>query len=113
MRVSQDEIKKALIKNKGLIAPSARNLGISRQALDKRVKKNKVLKEIRRQAREELKDFGESILIKLMQQEDFRAVKYFLATQAKDRGYVERQETKELSDKKPQIFKFGERVIEF
>lgn len=113
MALKVDEIKKALIKSKGLISPAARSLGVARQTLYRRIKNNKSLKKTVNSEREELKDFTESILLKLIKKEDFRAVKYFLSTQAKDRGYIERLQTEEVGEQKKQVFKIGETVIEF
>ena len=89
------DVKQALINSRGLVSPAARQLGISRVALQKRIKNNKSLQNIKYSAKEELKDFAESQLIKLIKKGDFRAVKYFLSTQAKDRDYIERSEVEQ------------------
>jgi hypothetical protein len=44
------------------------------------------------QAREDLKDFAESKLLRRIDDDDLTAIIFFLKTQAKDRGYVERAE---------------------
>ena len=86
------EIEKAIIDSYGILSDAAKKLGISRDTLYRRIRGNKRLKEAVEKAREALKDFGEGQLIKLMKKGDRTAIIFYLKTQAKDRGYVERQE---------------------
>lgn len=96
---------------------AAKEIGMNRTALEKRISKNpkirNIVKEERYNYQEEKKDLAEEELFKRLEEGDWRAVKYILSTLGRDRGYVERQEIEEVVEHKKQVFKLGEYVIEF
>ena len=93
----EDEIEDALHAAHGLVASAAKMLSasgrkISRQGVQKYIDKSERLKAVLHEERETLKDFAEGELYKLMKAGDKSAIMFFLKCQAKDRGYIERQE---------------------
>ena len=111
-KVTDKELWAALEANSGLLSRTARalekKLGITytRQAVKERAEKDM---ERLNDIREQQIDIAEDSLIKLIRSEDervrFQAVKYYLSTIGKKRGYVERREldhnlgTLELTEK--------------
>ena len=106
-RIPDDIFWKTLRENFGRYAQTARALAkqgypISRQAVKFRAERDfEALKDIK----EEKIDLVEGILDDLMNDEDkrvvFSAVKLFLTTQAKHRGYTERSEIDHTTGGKP------------
>jgi hypothetical protein len=92
MAVKEKNIKKAIIESKGILSVAASKMGITRATLYKRIKKHEGLQDVVNEARETLKDFAESKLLSNMNEGKEASIFFFLKTQAKDRGYVERQE---------------------
>lgn len=93
-----NEFIKAIEDSNGIAAIAANMLGISRTALYKRINRNKKLEEALKIARATNIDYAESKLIKHMNKPDMdavslSAVKYFLSTKGKDRGYYTKIET--------------------
>ena len=93
----EEEIEDALHVAHGLVASAAKMLSasgrkISRQGVQKYIDKSERLKAVLHEERETLKDFAEGELYKLMKAGDKSAIMFFLKCQAKDRGYIERQE---------------------
>ena len=85
-------IAKLLIEKHGNQAAVAKAFGVSRSAVNIRILQSDHLRRICIEARETIKDHAESALhVALLRSEPW-AVCFFLKCQAKDRGYVERQE---------------------
>ena len=82
----------ALEEKGGNFAAVARALGVSRVAVWKFVQKHDDLKQLAHDQREGMKDNAESSLHKAIMNGEAWAVCFFLKTQAKDRGYIERKE---------------------
>lgn len=99
MAIPIETVKTALGMAKGIISVAAANLGISRQALHKRINNNKTLKEALYQAKETNKDFAEGKLLNAINADNLGAIKYYLSTQAKDRGYQTRDNLHDDIDK--------------
>lgn len=99
-KFTDDEIAKALRKNGGICAAAAEALSaskeddrtITRQAIEYRVKKNPELKAAAEDAREIITDLAESKLVNSINKGDAWAVRFWLTTKGKDRGYTTRQE---------------------
>ena len=113
MAVPLKEVKAELRRTKGIVSVAAQNLGISDTALYRRIQRNKSLQKVKWEAREQVVDMAEAKLFKMVNGEDFRAIKYTLSTLGKKRGYVERVEQEQVGEGKKQVFKFGDIVIEF
>ena len=92
MATTIPQIKEALEKNDGLITQTAKALGISRQALSKRIHKNKDLESFLEGVRESTLDIAESELFKSIRSGKAWAICFYLKCHGKKRGYIEKQE---------------------
>jgi hypothetical protein len=92
MALSEKQIEEAIRKNRGLVTVAARSLGVSRKTVHVRVAQSETLKEALAEAREFTADVAESKLFDCIESGEGWAIKYFLSTQAKARGYVEKGE---------------------
>jgi hypothetical protein len=113
------QIKEALEKNDALISQSAKSLGISRQALSRRIHKNAELEAFLEDVRESTLDIAEGALFKAIRGGKAWAICFYLKCKGKRRGYIEKQEldlsTKEdlpkLSEEDRQLFREAARYV--
>lgn len=91
-KVTTAQAVEAIRENKGFITQSAKSLGVSRRHLHRLINRHPTIKEAVQDAREEMKDFTESKLYQGIDNDNTALIIFYLKTQAKDRGYVERQE---------------------
>jgi predicted transcriptional regulator len=96
-KIAKETIKQALERSFGNISLAAKILKVSRPTMYRYVQENELQEEIH-QAREALIDMAEHALAKKIQSADTASIIFFLKTQGKSRGYVERQEV-QLNDK--------------
>ena len=87
-KVSIAEIAQALLDHRGVIAMVAKSLGVSRQTIYTRIQKSKRLQKELVEARELTKDYAESKLLGFIDRNHWPALKFYLMTQARDRGYI-------------------------
>jgi hypothetical protein len=87
-----EEYARALREARGLVSQAAANLGVSRQAVTQRMSKHPTLQQARDEAREGMIDDAESALYTAIAERESWAVLFYLKTQGRDRGYVERSE---------------------
>lgn len=90
--VTPELVAQKLRDTHGNITVAASSLRVSRQALYRYIEKYASLKAVLAECRETMKDHAESALYAKVLAGEAWAVCFFLKTQAKDRGYVERQE---------------------
>ena len=90
--ITSKQIINALYKNGGFYTYAARQLGISRQAIYKRINNNPQIAEVYEDACEETLDLMENELIKLGKKGDLKAIIFYLKTKGKKRGYTEKAE---------------------
>jgi hypothetical protein len=76
----------------GNVAAVARYFGVSRQAADQYMRRHRRLRKVANDCREVMRDNVESALYNAALAGEPWAVMFFLRTQAKERGYVERTE---------------------
>jgi len=86
------EFLKAYDNTLGNVSSACRMAGIARSTYYEWVKSDKDFRERIDEIREGTRDFAESLLLKRMRDEDTTAIIFYLKTQCKDRGYVERVE---------------------
>jgi DNA repair ATPase RecN len=87
-KTSLAECAAALIKNAGITAHAAADLGINRSSLHRRLLRNKKLAEVVHEATEMLKDGAEGLVAKaIMTDKDVVTARWFLDRRAKERGY--------------------------
>ena len=77
---------------------TARRLGISNQHLYRLISKDPKLKKMLIQAEEERLDTAEDVLLKMIEGENFQAVKFFLETKGRDRGYGNKVEVSRVDE---------------
>jgi hypothetical protein len=76
----------------GNISAVARRLGVCRQTVYSYIERHPSVKDVLTEARETMIDNAESALYRAVLNGEAWAVCFFLKTQGKSRGYVERQE---------------------
>lgn len=91
-RYSAKDYAQAITDAQGLISVAARRLGIARSTIYSAIKKHASVREAVEDARERTTDLAEGQLFKKLQEGDLTAIIFYLKTQAKKRGYIERQE---------------------
>jgi predicted transcriptional regulator len=87
-----EEYEKALRDSKGMVSVAARMLGVTQQAVSYRVKTSTTLQRVRDEAREAMTDVAELRLYERIQAGEGWAVCFYLKTQGRSRGYIERTE---------------------
>ena len=91
-RLKATDYAQAITEAQGLISVAARRLGVSRSAVYAAVNRHKRAAEALQDARERTTDLAEGKLYGKINDGDITASIFYLKTQAKARGYVERQE---------------------
>jgi hypothetical protein len=89
---SNKKIAEALKQSRGMIAVAARKVGCARKTIYRRLEDSEELQEVLAEARDFTTDVAELKLFSAIEAGEGWAVKYYLSTQGKDRGYVERQQ---------------------
>ena len=101
MKVSRKALIETLRKCDGIASQTANALGISPQAVRKRIRTDKVLQAIADEAKESLIDLAQSKLRPALDEGDFRAIKFVLETLGRGRGFG--KEIKIETDDKPGV----------
>lgn len=91
-KLSVKKVVNALRKSHGMIAIAARELGCSRKVIYNYIKKYPEVAEVIEEAREYTTDTAETKLYESIKNREPWAVQFYLKTQGKRRGYVEKQE---------------------
>lgn len=103
MKVTIDEVKAALVRNRGLLNPTARDLRVSRAALVSRVSNHDELKVLLAECRESVVDDAENKLFQALDLGEKWAIMLILQSLGKERGYTNRTE---LTGKNGEDFTF-------
>lgn len=93
----------ALVELMGNVAAVGKKFGVDRTSVRDLIDKRADLKRICIEAREGMKDHAESSLYHQVLKGEAWAVCFFLKTQAKDRGYIEKQEIEQTGSVRMQI----------
>lgn len=91
-KLNKRKVIDALRKHHGVVAVAAEELGSSRQTVYNYVNQNEDVRQALHDAREEAKDFVEGKMFKQIEKGNPTMIIFYLKTQAKDRGYIERTE---------------------
>ena len=91
-RYTFKEVKKALQEAKGFLTVAADSLGCISLTILNYIERYPDLKQVVKEEREKMKDYAETKLLHKIQKGDTACLLFFLKCQAKERGYVERQE---------------------
>lgn len=86
------QVADALTQAKGFVSVAARNLGCADNTVRNYIERYAVCKQAVTDAREAMIDYAEGKLYQNIQNNDTVSILFFLKTQAKQRGYVERTE---------------------
>ena len=92
MQNKPEDYIKAITEAQGLISVAARRLGCSRTAVYEAAKNHPEVQRAIDDARERTTDLAEGKLFQKINEGDNTAIIFYLKTQGKRRGYVERQE---------------------
>jgi len=92
MAITAKQAIEAIKDSKGFVVTIAKRLGCSRSNVYALMKKYESVNQAIIDEREKLKDFAESKLFKHIDNDNITALIFYLKTQAKDRGYIERSE---------------------
>ena len=87
----------ALEKSHGIVTDACRMAGTSRKTYYQYLKEDKQFAKEVKEIDEVAKDFVESKLYQKISNGDTTAIIFYCKTKMKDRGYIERVETKDLS----------------
>ena len=90
MAATQNQIIASLRANGGFITGTAKELGVTYQAIWDRIKRSKTLKAEYDSIKEGYLDLAETKLISKMKSGDLGALCFYLKCQGKQRGYIER-----------------------
>ncbi len=91
-KVTVEQVEQALIANGGWITKTAQALGVSTQAVSKRVKGSERLQKVVEDVKAKYLDLAESKLIQKINDGDLGAICFYLKCQGKERGYVEKHQ---------------------
>ena len=86
------QVADALTQAKGFVSVAARNLGCADRTVRNYMERYAVCKQAVTDARESMIDIAEGRLYQNINSGDNTAIIFFLKTQAKHRGYIERHE---------------------
>jgi len=94
------QIAEAILAGKGIVSEAARILDCHRTSLYDHIKANPELQAVLDEAREVTLDVAENHLMKLIESDNYNAIRFYLATIGKKRGFVESTEviTKNTED---------------
>lgn len=91
-RYTAQQVADALTAAKGFVSVAAKNLQCSDETVRNYIKRYSACKQAVTDAREAMIDYAEGKLYQNIQNNDTVSILFFLKTQAKQRGYVERTE---------------------
>lgn len=102
MAYSKKNIIKAIKDAKGIISVAAKSLGCERQTIYNRMSKDEDIQEAMRVARDSMIDTAENALHNLITNDEhrdhYKATRYYLSTQGKKRGYIEKSEVHNINE---------------
>lgn len=91
-RITVKAVEKALTKTRGNMAATAATLQCSRETIRRMCLDHPELAAVRDEAKESVTDWVESRMIEKIKGGDTTMIIFYLKTQGRSRGYVERQE---------------------
>lgn len=91
-RLKPADYAQAITEAQGLISVAARRLGVNRSTIYSAINRHPTVAEALQDARERTTDLAEGKLYGKINDGDITAIIFYLKTQGKSRGYIERQE---------------------
>lgn len=92
IKFQKSDVKKAVNSSGGIISVIAKRLKCDWHTADKYIKQFELFQEVQNE-KESLLDLAESKLIDNIKNNDTTSILFYLKTQGKNRGYIERQQT--------------------
>ena len=92
MAITARQAIEAVKDSRGFVTTVAKRLGCSRRYVYALMDKYPTVKQAILDERESLKDFAEGKLLEQINEGNMTGIIFYLKTQAKDRGYIERHE---------------------
>lgn len=92
-KVKKNAVIQALEKTLGVVTPACQKAGISRDTFYEWFNKDEEFRKAVKATKDIALDFTENELLKQIKEGDTTAIIFYLKTQGKNRGYVERQES--------------------
>jgi len=89
-KVTIDQISEALEQSAGIFSGAAKMLGTCPNTISNKVRKSKKLRDLVAEIKYKTLDLAETELLKKLKEGNMTAIIFYLKTQGKDRGYVER-----------------------
>jgi len=89
-KLTVDQIEQALRANGGWFTQAAKALGVSHQAVSKRVQQSERLQQVAEDVKAQYLDLAESKLMQKIKDGDLGAICFYLKCQGRHRGYVEK-----------------------
>ena len=86
MPLTIKQIEDGLRATGGFISQAAKQLGVTQQAISKRIKESEHLQAVRKEVDDSYLDLAESKLIKKINKEDLGAICFYLKCKGKHRG---------------------------
>ncbi len=113
IKKSKSDIKKAIVGCKGMVSVVAKRLKVSWHVADHFIKDNDLLEDMAGE-KETLLDFVESKLFENVNANDTTSIIFYLKTQGKNRGYIEKQnlDITSAGNEIKQVISFGGKEIE-
>lgn len=93
-RDTAQRIIEAVAETKGLLTAAAPRAGVSYRTILRYSNEFASVKKAVLEAKEGMKDYTENQLYKAIKEHNLTAIIFYLKTQAKDRGYIEKSEVK-------------------
>jgi hypothetical protein len=93
LNITEKQVEQALRKTAGIMGAAAEQLGCSRPNVVQRVASSKKLQAVIADVKERTLDLAESKLVTAIKNGEMSEVRFYLKTQGKHRGYVERHES--------------------
>jgi hypothetical protein len=97
-RYTAQQMRDALLQSRGLVTAAARLLGCDPSTVDNYVREYPTVAAAKKQAREGITDMAEAGLIGAIKDREPWAIRYWLSTQGKDRGYAEKHEVEQKGE---------------
>lgn len=85
--ISEDIIKKSMIKNNGNITSCAKELKIDYEVLHTAIKESPFLSTVKLAMKQKIVDMAEKVIMEKLKEGDSRIAMFVLETQGKDQGY--------------------------
>ena len=89
LKATDDQIAKKLIDTRGCVTYVANHFKVDRKTISRRIDASPRLQEVLQECRDRQLDHTEAMLFTQIDDGDFKAIRFYLITQGRSRGYIE------------------------